>query len=278
MSSANSLENFFISDKKKIEERLLEHLDIPANRDNELIHAMEYSVIGGKMLRGIFVLETARMIGASEDIALSFAAAVECIQAYSLIHDDLPCMDNDDYRRGKPSCHRTYGEALALLAGDALLTMAFEIIGGVNINGASKAAYTLAHFAGRSGMVGGQVLDLKASESAVTAEEISLIREGKTAALFEASVALGAIAGNASDEDYGLITDFALAFGHYFQIKDDLADLDIKEELNSTVAVLGKEETMKELAHYKDSATQSLNMLKLKGFNTKAFYDILSAI
>lgn len=200
----------------------------PADIEPCTIHqAMRYSVLaGGKRLRPALVLLACRACGGADNNALPAACAVELIHTYSLIHDDLPAMDDDDMRRGKPSCHKKFGEAAAILAGDALLTFAFEIIAQ-----SPTISRELAIGAGTAGMIGGQAADLEAEDSdqKCSSEElkktIERIHMYKTAALFRASVRAGAIAGAASDSELSAITRYGECLGLAFQITDDILDI-----------------------------------------------------
>lgn len=193
-----------------------------------LFEAMRYSLLaGGKRLRPIFVFDFCRMCGGDWKRAVEFAAAVEMIHTYSLIHDDLPCMDNDDFRRGAPTNHKVYGEAIAVLAGDALLTAAFHTLTKSTCNDAAKAqaVSVLAECAGEIGMVGGQVLDIQSEERLCTEQEVLDIQSRKTGALIRAACVLGVIAGNGSAEQLRAAADFANHLGLAFQIRDDLLDV-----------------------------------------------------
>ena len=194
-----------------------------------LFDAMEYSLLaGGKRLRPIFAMEFCRMCGADWKDAAPFAAAVEMIHTYSLIHDDLPSMDNDDLRRGRPTNHKVYGEAMAILAGDALLTDAFMIASGAklpNPQDMSLAVGVLAQCAGSLGMVGGQVLDIQAESRELTEQEVIDIQSRKTGALINAACVLGVIAGGGSEEQIAAAAGFAGALGMAFQIRDDMLDV-----------------------------------------------------
>ena len=197
-----------------------------------LQEAMRYSVqAGGKRLRPLLAMATAETLGHPGEKLLPVAAALELVHTYSLIHDDLPAMDDSDLRRGKPTCHRVYGEALAILAGDALLTLAFELLAGYGLQEncperALQIALELARAAGRDGMVGGQVLDLEAEGKAVGLEELETIDRLKTGALLQAAVRCGAIAAGASREQLQALSDYAFRLGLAFQITDDLPDLE----------------------------------------------------
>jgi len=194
----------------------------------QLFEAMRYSLLaGGKRLRPIFVLDFCRMCGSDWRKALPFAAAVEMIHTYSLIHDDLPCMDNDDYRRGKLTNHKVYGEAMAVLAGDALLTAAFKqlAIADLPADTRIKAVEVLSDCAGELGMVGGQVLDIQSEERQCTKQEVIDIQSRKTGALIKAACVLGVLAGQGSSEQNGAAAAFAEHLGLAFQIRDDMLDV-----------------------------------------------------
>ncbi len=196
----------------------------------EVVDAMRYSLLcGGKRIRGILVLEFCRMCGGNVNDALPYACAVEMLHAYSLIHDDLPCMDDDDMRRGQPSCHIRYGEATALLAGDALLTYSFEIAlakpDALLAERALRAAGILARAAGYHGMVGGQVIDLACEGKNTDEQTLKKIHSMKTAALIRAAAVMGCVIAGA-DEDKVLAADsFSEKIGLSFQIVDDILDI-----------------------------------------------------
>jgi geranylgeranyl diphosphate synthase type II len=199
---------------------------------------MRYSVqAGGKRVRPILCLESARIFSADVTPVLPVACALEFIHTYSLIHDDLPALDNDDLRRGKPTCHKQFGEASAILAGDALLTLAFETLANASIDPARRVAI-LSHVAASAGtvngMVGGQVADLEAEGRAIQPADLEYIHRSKTAALIRASVVSGAIGGGADDEDVARLKRFGETIGWAFQVVDDI--LDVEE----SSAALGK--------------------------------------
>ena len=204
-----------------------------------LFEAMEYSLlVGGKRLRPILVFDFCRMAGGDWKKAAPFAAAVEMIHNYSLIHDDLPCMDNDDFRRGRPTNHKVYGETLAVLAGDALLTDAFAVAASAEIPGKdiAFAIQILSENAGSLGMVGGQVLDTKSEERTLTEQEVLDIQSRKTGALINAACVLGVIAAGGSEEQLKAAAGFAGALGLAFQIRDDMLDvIGTQEEMGKGV-------------------------------------------
>lgn len=201
---------------------------------SRLFEAMEYSLLaGGKRLRPVFAFEFCRMCGADWHKAAPFAAAIEMIHTYSLIHDDLPSMDNDDFRRGRPTNHKVYGEAMAILAGDALLTDAFCV---ASTAGNAEGIAVLAECAGSLGMVGGQVLDIMSEERLLTEQEVIDIQTRKTGALINAACVTGVIAGGGSKEQIAAAGRFAGALGMAFQIRDDMLDvIGTQEEMGKGV-------------------------------------------
>ena len=189
----------------------------------KLFEAMEYSLLaGGKRLRPVFAFEFCRMCGGDWRKAAPFAAAIEMIHTYSLIHDDLPSMDNDDLRRGRPTNHKVFGEAMAILAGDALLTDAFAV---ASTAGSVEGIAVLAECAGSLGMVGGQVLDIMSEERVLTEQEVIDIQTRKTGALINAACVTGVIAAGGSEEQIAAAATFAGALGLAFQIRDDMLDV-----------------------------------------------------
>ncbi len=211
----------------RAEQALRTAADDCLNADSRVAQAARYSLFsGGKRVRAVLCLAVCDMLGGSLNAAERYAAGVEMLHCYSLIHDDLPCMDNDDMRRGKPSCHKVYGEANALLAGDALLTAAFEALatapapGGAN----ARAAACLAQAAGTRGMVYGQELDLYYENHHPGEEQLREVHRCKTGMLINAAVQLGAIAADASEEQCRALTQYAFDVGLVFQVVDDILD------------------------------------------------------
>lgn len=193
-----------------------------------LFVAMRYSLLaGGKRLRPILVFEFCRMCGGEWEAAAPFAAAVEMIHTYSLIHDDLPCMDNDDFRRGKPTNHKVFGEATAVLAGDALLTAAFSYLANAPFSAACRirAVEILSLCAGELGMVGGQILDIESEKRTCTEQDVLDIQSRKTGALIRAACILGVLAGGGNDAQVAAAEVFADNLGLAFQIRDDMLDV-----------------------------------------------------
>jgi len=274
---------FLNDDKMLIDEAMSTALFAGSSEYDKIVEAMRYSALGGKRLRGILTLEFAKMFGCETAEAMAYAVGVECIQAYSLIHDDLPCMDDDDMRRGKPSCHIAFGEANALLAGDALLTHAFTAISESDSaknhpERAIKAIRILSGYAGFRGMVGGQVLDLEAAEKVTDEKTLSLIHKLKTGALIRASALLGCSAAGADAELCALSEKYAEEFGLAFQIIDDILDFDGDYEtceLNSYVKIHGLEKAGEDALSHIQNAKTALSELSEKGFDTTNLGDLL---
>ncbi len=211
---------------------LMEETKRISNGWDRLLDAMSYGLLGGgKRIRAALLLGAYKIQGRDYAEALDLAAAFEMVHAYSLIHDDLPCMDDDDTRRGKPSCHVAFGEATALLAGDALLTMAFEKVMSrktAELFGAEKtlrAARLMAWAAGAGGMVGGQMLDLESEGKKLSPDELTIINRHKTGALIQAACVVGADLGGADNQAVESVEMFAEKLGLAFQIRDDILDV-----------------------------------------------------
>ena len=240
-----------------------------------LFDAMEYSLLaGGKRLRPIFALDFCRMCGADWKNAAPFAAAIEMIHTYSLIHDDLPCMDNDDLRRGRPTNHKVFGEGLAVLAGDALLTDAFMIAASAKLPNPADMATAIALMAegaGSLGMVGGQVLDIMSEERELNEQEVLDIQSRKTGCLIHIACSLGVIAGGGSQEQLEAAGKFAANLGLAFQIRDDMLDvIGTQEEMgkgvgtdmakNTFVRLHGLEKCEELVQRYTQSAIDALDV------------------
>lgn len=213
-----------------------------------LFEAEEYSLLaGGKRLRPILVFDFCRMSGGAWEQAAPLAAAVEMIHTYSLIHDDLPCMDDDDFRRGRPTNHKVYGEGIAVLAGDGLLTDAFLVASRAKLSGSwgtADAISLLAQCAGSLGMVGGQVLDILSQERDLTEQEVLDIQSRKTGRLIRAACGLGAMAGGATQAQYHSAVCFAENLGLAFQIRDDMLDvIGTQEEMGKGVGTDAQKNT-----------------------------------
>ena len=214
-----------------IENKLNELLPESGELYSSTVNAMRYSLLsGGKRIRPILLLEFYSLFGGRAEGALNFAAAIEMIHTYSLIHDDLPCMDNDDMRRGKPSCHKAFGYDTALLAGDALLTHAFFAAANaadIPPERVSRAISVLAQKAGIYGMVGGQVMDLDFEKNGANGEELTAMYIKKTSCLLEAAAMCGAVLAGADEETVKKAEEYAENLGLAFQITDDILDLSL---------------------------------------------------
>ncbi len=210
----------------------------PADRYPAVIHeAMRYSVFaGGKRLRPVLVLASSRAVGGDEKKVLPAACAIELLHTYSLVHDDLPAMDNDDLRRGRLTSHKVYGEAIAVLVGDALLTLAFRLMtelpqtGTLGADGVVRIVAEVAEAAGTAGLIGGQVVDLQSAEKLVDKQTLKYIHTCKTGALYKASVRTGAMLSGAGSEQLQKLTVYAENLGLAFQIKDDILDIEGDEQ------------------------------------------------
>lgn len=212
-----------------VEEYLHSVLD---GREGKIYEAMRYSLYsGGKRIRPVLTLACSDALGGDRDAALAFGCAIEMIHTYSLIHDDLPCMDDDDIRRGKPTNHIVFGEDMAVLAGDALLNMACESVLGANLKNPERtltALKVIFNASGAEGMIGGQVLDMDAEVRGITAEELKELHYKKTGALIRAAASLGAISSGCDKDTFD---EFASSLGLAFQIRDDILDVEGNAEI-----------------------------------------------
>jgi farnesyl diphosphate synthase len=224
-----------------------ELLPQPTAHHGRVQEAMRYAVfVGGKRLRPFLILEGARLFGVPHDRALRAAAAIEMLHTYSLVHDDLPCMDDDDLRRGQPTTHKKFDEASAVLAGDGLLTFAFEVLSDPATHPSGEVrcqlVSLLAKAGGTDGMIGGQMMDIVASEHDFGADEIIRLQQMKTGALFEFSCEAGAILGEATAQDRQRMRAYARDFGLAFQISDDL--IDVTSTAEKAGKAVGKDQDM----------------------------------
>jgi geranylgeranyl diphosphate synthase type II len=229
----------YLKSRQKMIDRALDRLLPKASVKPPTIHkAMRYSLFaGGKRLRPILCLAAAETCGGKIDNALSLACAIECIHTYSLVHDDLPSMDDDDFRRGRPTCHKVFGDGIAVLAGDALLTIAFEIVSRAKFSRRYDISILLrevALAAGSQKLIAGQVADLEAEGKKAGRAQVRYIHENKTAAILTTSVRLGAMSANANPKQLAAMTKFGRALGLAFQIIDDILDV------TQTTEILGK--------------------------------------
>ena len=253
--------------------------------------AMRYSLEGGgKRIRPCLVLEFCRVCGGEPTAALPFAAAVEMVHTYSLIHDDLPCMDDDDLRRGKPSCHVRYGEANALLAGDGLLTLAFETLSGALLpeRRIVEACATLAAAAGHRGMIGGQTMDLENESAAVSLETLRQTDALKTGAMIRAACLLGCIAADAAPAQRAAAAEYARGLGMAFQIVDDILDVtgdtatlgkpvgsDATQHKSTYVTLCGLDGARADARRFTDMAVQALDVFGEAGDALRALAESL---
>ena len=264
---------------KLLEEEILLELNRTTSINDTVKKAMEYSLMsGGKRIRPMLLMAAADAVNESGSKFLTIAAALEMIHTYSLIHDDLPAMDNDDLRRGKPTTHKVFGEAIAILAGDALLTLAFEVM--LRQRGVSHASILfvvdeVSQAAGVAGMIGGQAIDLESEGKKIDLETLKKMHIGKTGALFKAAIRSGAILAGASSSQLKALTNYANNFGLAFQITDDILDVTGDEKIfgkpigsdernqKSTYVTLTSLDEAKKLAS--EAVDNGINALKIFG-------------
>lgn len=222
--------------REDVEAHLNRYFERPLNTEKTIKEATHYGVLnGGKRLRPYLVYATGRMMGADKADLDILAAAIECIHSYSLVHDDLPAMDDDDLRRGRPTCHIVYGEAQAILAGDALQTLAFDLIANhqfaVSASQQVKMIASLSKASGIEGMVGGQALDIEATDKEITVAQLERIHQLKTGALLNCAITLGALsATNCDEHTLAQLNLFGQAIGLAFQVQDDILDVEADTE------------------------------------------------
>ena len=250
-----------------------------------LLDAMEYSLFaGGKRLRPIFTFEFCHMAGGDWKKAAPFAAAVEMIHTYSLIHDDLPAMDNDDLRRGQPTNHKVFGEGMAILAGDALLTDAFSVASFAQLPDPGQMGYAisvLAQCAGSLGMVGGQALDILSQDRTLTEQEVTDIQTRKTGALINAACVLGVVSAGGSEEQVKAAGMFAGAFGLAFQIRDDMLDvIGSQEEMGKGVGTDSEKNTFVRLYGLEqcEALVQKYTRFAVSRLDTFEDHDFMAAL
>ena len=278
--------NFREEQKKRTEwteEVIREFLPKEEGYQKEIMEAMNYSVLaGGKRLRPLMMYETYRMFGGEGEVIRPFMAAMEMIHTYSLVHDDLPAMDNDEYRRGKLTTHAKYGHAMGILAGDALLNFAFETAAsafdyGEDPGRVAKALQILAKKAGVYGMIGGQVVDVQSSGHVISKERLDFIYKLKTSALLEAAMMTGAVLAGAAEKEVRTIEQVASDVGVAFQVRDDILDVtgtlesigkpvhsDDKNEKTTYVTLKGLEQASADVEELSDRALRNLASLPYK--------------
>ncbi len=273
----------YLRSRQKLIDRVLDRYLPKENTRPATIHkAMRYSLFaGGKRLRPILTLAASEACGGKIEAALPLACAMECIHTYSLVHDDLPSMDNDDFRRGRPTCHKVFGDGIAVLAGDALLTIAFEIVSHAKPSrryDMSTLLREVAVAAGSRKLIAGQVADLEAEGKRTEREELRYIHENKTAAILTASVCLGAMSANAPSKELAAMTKFGRALGLAFQVIDDILDVtqtseklgksagkDIAAQKATYPAVIGLEKSRAEAKRLTKKAHDALSMFGRNG-------------
>lgn len=269
------MKDYILSRQKMVEDALQAYLPKPSVKPKTIHKAMRYSMFaGGKRLRPILCLAAGECCGGEVSAALPLACAVECIHTYSLIHDDLPCMDNDDLRRGMPTSHKVFGEAIAVLAGDALLTFAFELaaqVPGWPRYSLKDVIRELAIASGSRSLIAGQVLDLESEGKRVSLPLLRFIHESKTAALLRATIRLGAMSANATPASLESLSEFGMALGLAFQVIDDILDVtqsseklgksagkDLVSEKATYPSVIGLEASRKVAKRLTEEAHRSL--------------------
>ncbi|CEO26913.1 polyprenyl synthetase family protein [Paraclostridium sordellii] len=264
----------------KIEQILNEYMPKEEGYQKKIFESMNYSLkAGGKRLRPILTLEACKIVGGEEEDAIAFAVAIEMIHTYSLIHDDLPALDNDDLRRGRKTNHKVYGEAMAILAGDGLLNYAYEImlkesIGKNDSEKYLKAINEIAKSAGIYGMIGGQVVDIESEGKKIDMDKLDFIHMNKTAAIIIGCMRAGAIIGNATDKQLEDITKYAKNIGLSFQIVDDILDIvgdeaklgknvgsDIDNEKSTYPSLIGLEKSKEVANQLIKEAKASINQI-----------------
>lgn len=285
-------DNILKNDIRKVENSLLSYIPDAKDGQFSVAEAMRYSLInGGKRIRPVLALEFARACGGSRDDCLPLACALEYIHTYSLIHDDLPCMDNDDLRRGKPSCHKQFDEATALLAGDALLTHAFEIVSDCDLSDDKKvtAISLLSQNSGVAGMIGGQVIDLLFEQGNPALKELLTVYKLKTGALISAACLLGCISAGASSEQLSAASKFAYSLGIAFQIQDDILDIigdqdklgkpvgsDADNSKKTYASIVGIEKSRQDVKRLTDNAVGQLAFFEDTEFIEQLAYKLVS--
>ena len=261
---------------KTIDEALDRYTNAKSTYQQAIYESMRYSLFnGGKRLRPMIALKTFELFSDDIEKVLPYAAAIEMIHTYSLIHDDLPAMDDDNFRRGKPTNHIVFGEALAILSGDGLLNLSFETMLKDILNNSNsikdyqikiRAINEIAKYAGVEGMIGGQVVDLFGNQENMDSQRLGYMYEKKTAGLFQASAVAGAIIGGAGDEEIEIIREFALYLGLSFQIEDDILDAEEDAEINKLthLSFYNIEKSKEDVELYTKKAFELLNQLKDK--------------
>jgi len=287
-----NLRSYLATRQKLIDRALDQYLPKETVRPATIHKAMRYSLFaGGKRLRPVLTLAAAEACGGKIDNAMPLACAMECIHTYSLVHDDLPSMDNDDFRRGRPTCHKVFGDGIAVLAGDALLTVAFEIVSHArppHCYDPFTLLREVAVAAGSRKLIGGQVADLEAEGKKVSLADLRYIHQNKTAAILTASVCLGAMSANATAKELAAITKFGRALGLAFQVIDDILDVtqtseklgksagkDVAAQKATYPAVMGLAKSRTEAKSLTKEAHAALTIFDKKGDTLRALANYL---
>ncbi len=282
--------------KNEVEDALYKYFENKTGFQKTVIESMEYSIkAGGKRLRPILLIEVCKLVGGNSDDAMPFACAMEMIHTYSLIHDDLPAMDNDDYRRGKPTNHKIYGDGIAILAGDGLLNMAFEtmlekvISAPYMMERGIKAMGVISNASGVHGMIGGQVVDLESEGKRIDKETLDFIHLTKTSAMIEGAIMAGAVIGGATESQYKELQTYGRGIGLAFQIIDDILDVvgdeaklgkkvgsDIDNEKSTYPSIYGIERSKEMALDLLESSLESLEVFDEKADFLRELVEFLS--
>ncbi|MDL1968339.1 MAG: polyprenyl synthetase family protein [Deltaproteobacteria bacterium] len=273
-ASSFDLNSYLILKRKKVNAFINEILNNAAN-SSRIVQAMHYSLMaGGKRVRPILCIAASEAVGGNADGVLPAACALEMIHTYSLIHDDLPAMDNDDLRRGKPTCHVAFDEATAILSGDALLTLAFRILSSINLINSSnwlKVIHKISFAAGHNGMIGGQMRDIASENTLLSLKELEDMHSLKTGALIEASIFSGALLGGGNQKQLDQLEIYAKNIGLAFQVTDDILNIE------GDPAVMGKAAGT-DNARGKSTYPSIMGLGKSKEFAKKLLHNALQAL
>lgn len=282
----------FKQKREDIEKIILTYLPKAEGRTQVIMDAMKYSVLaGGKRLRPLLLSETYALFGGEDSVVEPYMAAIEFIHSYSLVHDDLPALDNDELRRGKPTTHKVYGEDMAILTGDALLNYAFEVMSGAYeidsryLERCARATHYVAKKSGIYGMIGGQVVDVQLNGEKLDLDTILYIHANKTSALIQAAMVSGAILAGAKEDEIQAVEEVANKIGLAFQIQDDILDIegdekklgkkihsDEKNNKSTYVTIKGLEQAKIDVASISESAMEQLKDL---GYSNEFLFELI---
>ncbi len=269
-----------LSEAKDLIDKEIEKLFIQEGLfQDKILQSMKYSLSsGGKRLRPIMALKSFQMFSDNLDEILPFALAIELIHTYSLVHDDLPSMDDDDYRRGRPTSHKVYGDAMAILTGDGLLNYAFEhMLAFINSRAKTLEDYKrynqameeIARYGGVFGMIGGQVVDICATSQSISKEELLFMYKAKTGGLIKASLVVGGLVGGARPEEVQVLREFGLNLGMAYQIRDDILDLSEDQDIDkfTYLSFYDLDKARQDVINYSKASIENLNSLKFRDTN-----------